>query len=213
MPAADAAGRISATQSRKAAAAGRAVARHNPRARKSCLFMPAIMVGQGKQNDDALKCEVEPVRDLPEAPAGLVDGPLAVDPVTREDHHAADGVGDGHERFVVFVGVELGMHFGESPPRERGDDRVAGQPELAKFRVMMQVHAGLGVIQVEERAIWQGLTPQEFVVPPERGAVFVRVFPFPERRIGPEVERCIDKHTFEPLLKKLLHVNDREPHF
>ncbi len=28
----------------------------------------------------------------------------------------------------------------------------------------MQVHAALGVIQVEERAIWQGLAPQEFVV-------------------------------------------------
>ena len=135
--------------------------------------------GWGRQAEvvpsDALEREIEPVRDLPEAPAGLVDGPLAVDPVAREDHHAADRVADGHERFVLFLGKQLGMCLSESPPRERRDDRVAGQEELAKCRAVMQVGAAPRVIQVEERATWQRLAPQELVVPAERGAVRVRV--------------------------------------
>ncbi len=49
---------------------------------------------------DALQREVHPVADrAAHAAAGLVDGPLPIDLVTGEDHHAAHGVAQCDERF------------------------------------------------------------------------------------------------------------------
>ena len=141
---------------------------------------------------DALEREIEPVRDLSIEPAGAVYGRLAIDPVPRKDHHAADRVANCPERFVLFLGKQLGDAPQRKPPRERGDDRVATQEELAKFRAVMQVHAAHGVIQVEESTTWQCLAPQEFVVQPKGGAVCVRV---PSRCVSPEVERDVDQHA------------------
>ena len=107
---------------------------------------------------DALEREVEPVRDLLQAPARLVDGPLALNLVPREDHHPADRVGDGHERFVLLLGIQLRMRLRESPPGERRDDRVAGQEKfLAQFGAVIQVGfmSRPRVVQVEARATGQ----------------------------------------------------------
>jgi hypothetical protein len=141
---------------------------------------------------DALEREIEPVRDLPIEPAGAVDGLLAIDPVPRKDHHAADRVADRPERFVLFLGEQLGDAPQRIPPPERGDDRVATQEELAKFRAVMQVHAAHGVIQIEELTTWQCLAPQELVVLPKSGAKCVRVL---SGRVSPEVERGVDQHA------------------
>src|SRR6185369_12185178 len=62
-----------------------------------CVAQPAGVVQALVVSSNALECEVEPVRDLPEAPAGLVDSPLALDLVARKDHHSGDRVADGHE--------------------------------------------------------------------------------------------------------------------
>ena len=72
-----------------------------------------------------------------------------------------------------------------------GNDRVAGQEEFAKFRVVVQISATFGVIQIEERPAWQRLAPQEFVVLPKGGAVCVRVL---SKRVRPEVKRGVDNH-------------------
>lgn len=120
---------------------------------------------------DALEREIEPVRDLPIEPAGAVDRLLAMDPVPRKDHHAADRVTARPERFVLFLGEQLRNAPQRIPPRERGDNGVATQRELAKFRAVMQVHAMYGVMQIKEPTTWQLLARQEFVVLPKSGAV------------------------------------------
>ena len=74
---------------------------------------------------DTLEREIEPVGDLPIAPALAVNGPLAVYAVPRKNHHAADRVADRPERFVLFLGEQFGDVSHGIPPRKRGDDRVA----------------------------------------------------------------------------------------
>jgi hypothetical protein len=63
---------------------------------------------------DAFEREIEPIRDPRVEPTGAVDGLFAIDPDPRKDHHAADREVDGHERFVLFRGEELGMRRSES---------------------------------------------------------------------------------------------------
>jgi hypothetical protein len=109
-----------------------------------------------------------------------------------KDHHAADRVADFPESFVLFLGEQLDDAPQRIPPRERGDDRIATQEELAKFRVVMRVHAAHGVIQIEAPTTWECLAPQELVVQPKCGAVGVRI---PSRRVSPEVERGVDQHA------------------
>lgn len=74
---------------------------------------------------DTLERQIETVADLPIAPAGGIDGLLAIDPVPQKDHHAADGVADRPERFVLFLSEQFGDALDRLPPRKRGDDRVA----------------------------------------------------------------------------------------
>jgi hypothetical protein len=52
--------------------------------------------------------EIEPVCDLPIGSAGALDGLLAINPVPGKDHHSTDRVPDGPERFVLFLGDQLG---------------------------------------------------------------------------------------------------------
>jgi hypothetical protein len=95
---------------------------------------------------NALEHEIEPVRDLPIAPASAVDRHLAIDPVPREHHHPADRVADCPERFVFFLGEQPGDAPHRNPSRERGNDCVATKDDLAEFRAVMQVHAADGFI-------------------------------------------------------------------
>lgn len=124
----------------------------------------------------------------------MVDGPLAIDPDPRKDHHAADRVADGLEPFILFLGAELGRLRSESPSRERGDSRVAGQRELTKVRIVMQVVAAHGVGEREDSRVRQRLAPQELVVPAESEAVRVWIPLRIARRVLPEVERGVDQH-------------------
>ena len=53
---------------------------------------------------DALKRQIEAVRNIPVEPPGRVDGRLAIDLVAGKNHHATDRVGDCQERLVLFLG-------------------------------------------------------------------------------------------------------------
>ena len=53
---------------------------------------------------DALKRQVEPVSDLASEPSRSVQRLFAINLVAGEDHHTANGVADGPERFVLYLG-------------------------------------------------------------------------------------------------------------
>jgi hypothetical protein len=85
-----------------------------------------------------------------------------------------------------------GAHCG--PQRECGNDRIATKIDCAKVRGMTQVHTAHGVVQMEHPITWQRLAPQELMVAPKSGAVFVSVSVL-AGHFRSEVERDVDLHT------------------
>lgn len=56
---------------------------------------------------NALQREIKSIRDPSVEPAGTVDGLLAVDPVSRKNHHAANSIADCAEGLVLFLRKEM----------------------------------------------------------------------------------------------------------
>src|ERR1700734_2532381 len=79
----------------------------------------------------ALKREVESIRYLRVESTGTIDSLLSVDSISRENHHAADGVADPPEGFVVFRRDQCCDVSEASPLCEGWNDRVTAQEELA----------------------------------------------------------------------------------
>ena len=83
-----------------------------------CSFQSRAQILSPKSNGER---EIEPVGDLPIAPAGAVDGHLAIDPVPRKDNHAAD-LNSPVMRFIEpqleNVGTTESLHKKNSPSSE-----------------------------------------------------------------------------------------------
>ena len=67
---------------------------------------------------NAFEGQVHPVPDRPVESAGTIDRLHAIDPVGRENHHAADGVANGHELVILRRGKLRRDFFHRLPPYE-----------------------------------------------------------------------------------------------
>ena len=113
---------------------------------------------------NTLHGQVKPVLDPGMEATRAVDYHLAADTVARENHHPADRVAYGIE-LIQFLYRHLFHDVSASVvSRERGNHRVACQPELAQFRLVMQIYAGSGVMEFKNHATRQGFTPKKPVI-------------------------------------------------
>lgn len=120
-----------------------------------------------------------------------VDRHPATDGVGGKDDHPADRVAHEEERFALYF-RDL-IDDGRQPrlPRERRDDRVARQDELAKLGAVVQIRVRSRDVKLEWRTARQRLAPQELVIPPECWAESVRISS--GRRVGSEIEGDVDR--------------------
>ena len=68
---------------------------------------------------NAFERQIEAVRNRTLEPPRTIDGLLAIDPITREDHHPADGVRNRQECFILLVWKLLRDRFERLPLRKR----------------------------------------------------------------------------------------------
>lgn len=85
---------------------------------------------------DAFEGEVESVAYSWAKSSSAVNSHLGADLVARKEKHSTDGVTDRIERFVLCFRQLINDVSHQPICRERCDDRVARQPELAKVRAV-----------------------------------------------------------------------------
>jgi hypothetical protein len=89
---------------------------------------------------------------------------FSADLVPREYHHSADCVAYAIERIKFLCGHLFDYVRDAALSRERRNHRVARQEEFTNFRAVMQICAGIGVIEVKNRSTRQGFAPKKLVI-------------------------------------------------
>src|SRR5262249_33667733 len=120
-------------------------------------------------------------------PACTVDCHLATDAVSWEHHHAANRVADSHKSGMLVRSL-LDDARNADLLSECRNHRIAGQPELAQSRMMMQIDAGRRVHELKHHTARQRFAPEELVVSAECRTPSVRIVFWVIRGVRPKIE-------------------------
>jgi hypothetical protein len=116
-------------------------------------FLPKVI------SSDAFKCQVESIPDPLVAASSTIDRHPAVELISREYHHPADGVNNVTKKFHLFIWYltdDVRIPFVFEISWQYG---IARQDKFSELGIMIKVSFSRTAIEIENNAAWKRLAP------------------------------------------------------